>query len=100
MNWFKKTILNKYVIIPLLIVLVGLSIVSFPNITIKKNPSVKFSIIRIYGTIPNLNKEQITNTIIHPLMNQLRHDTGIKKSEIDISDGRLYIALDYFFNVN
>ena len=100
MNWFKKTILNKYVIIPMLIVLMGLSIVSLPNITIKKNPSVKFSVIRVYGTIPNLNKEQITNTIIHPLMNQLRHDTGIKKSDIYISDESLYIALDYFFNVN
>ncbi len=100
MNGFKKTILNKYVIIPMLLSLLALSYVSIPHITIKKNPSVKFSVIRIYGKIPHFNKDQIANTVVSPLINQLRHDSGIKKSNIEVSDGKLYIALDYFFNVN
>ena len=96
MKWFKKIILNTYVIGPVLLVFFALSMIVFPQIVVKKNPSVQFPIIRIYGTIPNLTKDQITNVLVYPLMNQLRHDTDIKESYIDVNHGSLYVVLQYF----
>ena len=54
----------------------------------------------MYGAIPNLTKEQITNSMVYPLMNQLRHDVGIKESYISVDNGSFYMALQYFDDVD